>query len=103
VLLLETDYSMYIIFYMQNIKNGTKTQVLALYGNPTLSVWESQPLGGHLPWALDILWNGALGLLPNKKSQICPQGAPYCLTRLIRENLKTSAIYMGWTHKISST
>ncbi|XP_028628806.1 epididymal-specific lipocalin-9 [Grammomys surdaster] len=31
VLLLETDYRMYIIFYMQNIKNGTETQVLALY------------------------------------------------------------------------
>nr|AAO50215.1 lipocalin [Mus musculus] len=36
VLLLETDYSMYIIFYMQNIKNGTKTQVLALYGRSIL-------------------------------------------------------------------
>lgn len=57
---------MYIIFYMQNIKNGVKTQVLALYGNPTLSVWESQPLGGHLPWTLDTLWNCALGLLPQQ-------------------------------------
>lgn len=59
VLLLETDYRHYIIFYMQNIKNGTKTHALALYGNPTLSAWESQPLGGHLPWALDTLWHGA--------------------------------------------
>lgn len=33
MLLLETDYRMYIIFYMWNIKNGTETQVLALYGN----------------------------------------------------------------------
>ncbi|XP_036039415.1 epididymal-specific lipocalin-9 [Onychomys torridus] len=32
VLLTETDYRMYITFYMQNIKNGTKTHVLALYG-----------------------------------------------------------------------
>ncbi|XP_052040638.1 epididymal-specific lipocalin-9-like [Apodemus sylvaticus] len=32
VLLLETDYRHYIIFYMQNIKNGTKTHALALYG-----------------------------------------------------------------------
>ncbi|XP_034360998.1 epididymal-specific lipocalin-9 isoform X2 [Arvicanthis niloticus] len=35
VLLLETDYRMYIIFYMRNIKNGTETQVLALYGRIT--------------------------------------------------------------------
>lgn len=35
MLLTETDYRMYITFYMQNIKNGTKTHVLALYGNPT--------------------------------------------------------------------
>eukprot|EP00073_Rattus_norvegicus_P035069 XP_008759844.1 PREDICTED: epididymal-specific lipocalin-9 isoform X1 [Rattus norvegicus] len=32
VLLVETDYTMYAIFHMQNIKNGTRTQVLALYG-----------------------------------------------------------------------
>ncbi|KAL6036699.1 hypothetical protein STEG23_001068 [Scotinomys teguina] len=32
VFLTETDYRMYITFYMQNIKNGTKTHVLALYG-----------------------------------------------------------------------
>nr|XP_042133062.1 epididymal-specific lipocalin-9 [Peromyscus maniculatus bairdii] len=38
VLLTETDYRMYITFYMQNIKNGTKTHVLALYGRlPVLS------------------------------------------------------------------
>lgn len=34
MLLLETDYTMYAIFYMQNSKSETKTQVLALYGNP---------------------------------------------------------------------
>ncbi|CAO2598313.1 Epididymal-specific lipocalin-9 [Lemmus lemmus] len=28
----ETDYRMYVIFYMENIKNGTKTHVLAFYG-----------------------------------------------------------------------
>ncbi|XP_051039822.1 epididymal-specific lipocalin-9 [Phodopus roborovskii] len=32
VLLLETDYRMYATFYMENIKNGTETHVLALYG-----------------------------------------------------------------------
>ncbi|KAM6183872.1 epididymal-specific lipocalin-9 [Erethizon dorsatum] len=32
VLVLETDYWMYIIFYLQNIRNGTETHVLALYG-----------------------------------------------------------------------
>lgn len=35
VLILETDYNTYVTFYMQNMKNGTKTHVLALYGNPT--------------------------------------------------------------------
>ncbi|ERE70560.1 epididymal-specific lipocalin-9-like protein [Cricetulus griseus] len=33
VLLSETDYRTYVIFYMENIKNGTKTRVLALYGS----------------------------------------------------------------------
>lgn len=33
-MLSETDYRTYVIFYMENIKNGTKTRVLALYGNP---------------------------------------------------------------------
>lgn len=65
VLLVETDYTMYAIFHMQNIKNGTRTQVLALYGNLTLSAWESQPLARRLPWVLDTLWNGACS--PNKK------------------------------------
>ncbi|XP_021496739.1 epididymal-specific lipocalin-9 [Meriones unguiculatus] len=38
VLLSETDYSTYVTFYMQNIKNGTKTHVLALFGRlPDLS------------------------------------------------------------------
>ncbi|KAM7316675.1 hypothetical protein ACRRTK_024406 [Alexandromys fortis] len=32
VRLSETDYRIYVIFYMENIKNGTKTHVLALYG-----------------------------------------------------------------------
>lgn len=35
MLILETDYNTYVTFYMQNMKNGTKTHVLALYGNPT--------------------------------------------------------------------
>lgn len=35
VLLLETDYTSYVTFYMQNVKNGAVTHVLALYGNPT--------------------------------------------------------------------
>uniref|UniRef100_A0A8C6RKD8 Lipocalin 9 n=1 Tax=Nannospalax galili TaxID=1026970 RepID=A0A8C6RKD8_NANGA len=38
VLLSETDYGMYVTFYMQNVKNGTQTHVLALYGRiPELS------------------------------------------------------------------
>ncbi|XP_066110702.1 epididymal-specific lipocalin-9 isoform X2 [Saccopteryx bilineata] len=32
VLLLETDYNLYSTFYLRNIRNGTETQVLALYG-----------------------------------------------------------------------
>ncbi|XP_077609362.1 epididymal-specific lipocalin-9 [Crocuta crocuta] len=32
VLLLETDYRLYITFYLRNIRNGTETTVLALYG-----------------------------------------------------------------------
>ncbi|XP_004640578.1 epididymal-specific lipocalin-9 [Octodon degus] len=32
VLVLETDYWVYLILYMQNTRDGTKTQVLALYG-----------------------------------------------------------------------
>nr|XP_048308714.1 epididymal-specific lipocalin-9 [Myodes glareolus] len=31
VWLSETDYRTYVIFYMENIKNGTKTHVLAFY------------------------------------------------------------------------
>uniref|UniRef100_A0A8C9NZJ2 Lipocalin/cytosolic fatty-acid binding domain-containing protein n=1 Tax=Spermophilus dauricus TaxID=99837 RepID=A0A8C9NZJ2_SPEDA len=31
VLVSETDYKMYVIFDMQNIRNGTETRVLALY------------------------------------------------------------------------
>ncbi|XP_051022276.1 epididymal-specific lipocalin-9 [Acomys russatus] len=38
VLLLETDYTTFVTFYMQNIKNGTVTHVLGLYGRiPGLS------------------------------------------------------------------
>lgn len=32
VLISETDYQLYITFYLLNIRNGTRTQVLALYG-----------------------------------------------------------------------
>ncbi|XP_007521587.1 epididymal-specific lipocalin-9 [Erinaceus europaeus] len=32
VLVSETDYNLYITFYLRNIQNGTLTQVLALYG-----------------------------------------------------------------------
>nr|XP_012637430.2 epididymal-specific lipocalin-9 [Microcebus murinus] len=32
VTILETDYNQQITLHMQNIRNGTKTQVLALYG-----------------------------------------------------------------------
>ncbi|XP_043421799.1 epididymal-specific lipocalin-9 [Prionailurus bengalensis] len=32
VLLSETDYRQYIIFHLRNIRNGTQTTVLALYG-----------------------------------------------------------------------
>uniref|UniRef100_A0A8C0XCT4 Lipocalin/cytosolic fatty-acid binding domain-containing protein n=1 Tax=Castor canadensis TaxID=51338 RepID=A0A8C0XCT4_CASCN len=32
VLVSETDYRLYITFYMQNIRNNTQTRVLALYG-----------------------------------------------------------------------
>ncbi|KAG3288323.1 epididymal-specific lipocalin-9 [Ictidomys tridecemlineatus] len=38
VLVSETDYRMYVIFDMQNVRNGTETRVLALYGRiPKLS------------------------------------------------------------------
>uniref|UniRef100_H0VW61 Lipocalin/cytosolic fatty-acid binding domain-containing protein n=1 Tax=Cavia porcellus TaxID=10141 RepID=H0VW61_CAVPO len=38
VLVLETNYWMYVIFYLRNIQNGIETRVLALYGRiPTLS------------------------------------------------------------------
>lgn len=76
---METDYRMYIIFYMRNIKNGTETQVLALYGNTALSARESHPLGGHLPWPLDTLWNDALGMLPQQK---VPNLSPGRITQL---------------------
>ncbi|KAM5329785.1 epididymal-specific lipocalin-9 [Glossophaga mutica] len=32
VLLWETDYRLYITFYLRSVSNGTETQVLALYG-----------------------------------------------------------------------
>ncbi|XP_012576622.1 PREDICTED: epididymal-specific lipocalin-9 [Condylura cristata] len=32
VLVAETDYHLYVTFYLQNTRNGTVTQVLALYG-----------------------------------------------------------------------
>ncbi|XP_012663647.2 epididymal-specific lipocalin-9 [Otolemur garnettii] len=32
VTVLETDFWLYITFHLQNLRNGTKTQVLALYG-----------------------------------------------------------------------
>lgn len=35
VWLSETDYRTYVIFYMENVKNGNRTHVLAFYGNPT--------------------------------------------------------------------
>ncbi|VTJ54316.1 Hypothetical predicted protein [Marmota monax] len=38
VLVSETDYKMYVIFDMQNIRNGTETHVLALYGTPAPAV-----------------------------------------------------------------
>ncbi|XP_008561406.1 PREDICTED: epididymal-specific lipocalin-9 [Galeopterus variegatus] len=31
VLVSETDYDLYVTFYLQNIRNGTETHVLALY------------------------------------------------------------------------
>ncbi|XP_073746167.1 epididymal-specific lipocalin-9 isoform X2 [Callorhinus ursinus] len=38
VFLLETDYKLYITFHLRNIRNGTDTNVLALYGRvPNLS------------------------------------------------------------------
>ncbi|KAH0506894.1 Epididymal-specific lipocalin-9 [Microtus ochrogaster] len=48
VRLSETDYRMYVIFYMENIKNRTKTRVLALYGNPT-PVCSGIPATGRIP------------------------------------------------------
>lgn len=32
VLLSETDYKLYITFHLRNMRNGTETNVLALYG-----------------------------------------------------------------------
>lgn len=37
MLVSETDYRLYITFYMQNIRNNTQTRVLALYGTRPLS------------------------------------------------------------------
>ncbi|XP_039711138.1 epididymal-specific lipocalin-9 [Pteropus medius] len=38
VLLSETDYDLYVTFYLHNVSNGTETRVLALYGRvPELS------------------------------------------------------------------
>ncbi|XP_027950633.1 epididymal-specific lipocalin-9-like isoform X1 [Eumetopias jubatus] len=36
VLLLETDYKLYITFHLRNMRNGTDTNVLALYGTTHL-------------------------------------------------------------------
>ncbi|XP_062937617.1 epididymal-specific lipocalin-9-like [Cynocephalus volans] len=35
VLVSETDYDLYVTFYLQNIRNGTETHVLALYDSKT--------------------------------------------------------------------
>lgn len=51
VWLSETDYRTYVVFYMENVKNGNKTHVLAFYGNPTpicsgiLATGRGSPMG----------------------------------------------------------
>lgn len=35
VLLSETDYDLYVTFYLHNVSNGTETRVLALFGTRT--------------------------------------------------------------------
>lgn len=48
MLLSETDYDLYVTFYLHNVSNGTETRVLALYGtcispNPTPSPTPARP------------------------------------------------------------
>lgn len=96
MLLLETDYRIYIIFYMQNIKNGTMTQVLALYGNPNICLGFPATSHGRVFHGPETRYGMVpRDCSPNKESQICPQGATYHLTRHIWKNLKTSANCMG--------
>lgn len=58
LLVSETDYRLFVTFRLQNIRNGTKTQVLALYGTASplpprlssqaLSWWGlATPQGAH--------------------------------------------------------
>ncbi|XP_021117204.1 epididymal-specific lipocalin-9 isoform X2 [Heterocephalus glaber] len=54
VLILETDYWMYIIFYLKNVRFGIETQVLALYGTDP---W--------LPGTPDLAWAAALCTAPD--------------------------------------
>lgn len=35
MLLSETDYDLYVTFYLHNVSNGTETRVLALFGTRT--------------------------------------------------------------------
>uniref|UniRef100_A0A8D2DYQ0 Lipocalin 9 n=1 Tax=Sciurus vulgaris TaxID=55149 RepID=A0A8D2DYQ0_SCIVU len=52
VLVSETDYKMYVIFYMQNTNNGTETRVLALYGTPSRACSEDRPNPGCTAYEL---------------------------------------------------
>ncbi|CAO2598314.1 Epididymal-specific lipocalin-9 [Lemmus lemmus] len=58
----ETDYRMYVIFYMENIKNGTKTHVLAFYDICKKYGLDSQNI-------IDLIDQGRLPALAQKGSR----------------------------------
>lgn len=44
VLLSETDYDLYVTFYLHNVSNGTETRVLALFGTRTPHLIPPHPI-----------------------------------------------------------
>lgn len=60
VLVLETNYWMYVIFYLRNIQNGIETRVLALYGRVSMvgmGVSPHGPRAGQGPPRLATGWS----------------------------------------------
>lgn len=76
VRLLETDYRMYIIFYMENIKNGTKTHVLALYGNPNPVCSGIPATGRGSPLGPRHMMEWCLGTPPQQSPKFVPRTHP---------------------------